>query len=71
MRMKRFLTLLLISLLAMAPLSAEEENTPAAAVCDNKYDACMDKCPDAPEGADKCYQACDAEYEACLVKHEH
>jgi hypothetical protein len=72
MNMKRFVSLLTVVFLAVAPLVAEEEEgvNPAIA-CDEKYDVCMDKCPEAPEGADKCYQTCDTAYEACLSQAEN
>ncbi len=67
MQMKYFLSLLAVAMLFSAPVSAEEESYQPA-VCDEKYDQCMDKCAEAPEDADKCYQACDTEYETCLEK---
>ena len=72
MRIKRFVMLLIVAFLSVAPLIAqEEEAVNPAIVCDEKYDACMDKCSNMSEGADQCYPACDTAYETCLTQAEN
>lgn len=64
--MKIFKSFLLISFMLLSPLAAEESD--AAAKCDQAYDACLEKCEKAEDGAEQCFSTCETTYDKCLAE---
>ncbi len=55
---------LLLTLLFLNPLAAEESDP--AQKCDMAFEACQEKCEKAEDGSEKCYEVCENTYDECL-----
>ncbi|MBU0719979.1 hypothetical protein KJ877_01415 [bacterium] len=51
------------ALYAQAPF---EEDVSPEYKCEQQYNSCQEKCDNAADGSELCYQACEAAYTKCL-----
>lgn len=68
MKLTQLFKTVLIAMLLLSPLAAEE--TEEVSKCDAVYDACAEKCEKSGDNSDKCYDACDKAYEKCQSEQE-
>ena len=68
MKLTQLLKTLLIAMLVLSPLAAQESEE--VSKCDAAYDQCAEKCEKAGDDSDKCYEACDKAYDKCQSQEQ-